>query len=261
MNEKNKLFIILGVFAASFIGILLMSANEQKTSNNIYNEFTTSLNSESLEVIYIGRPTCSYCALLEPSLEDMSQRYDFEYTYVNTDELNESDIQKLATDLKITSMPTPYLAIVKNGEIIDIQNGYQDYDLTFEFFKENEVIAEDEVLAIDYINYDEYENIVDSKEKSIVVIGQSTCIYCIQAKVLFNEILDEYDVDINYLNLNYLEEEEYELFQASFEEFEEGVGTPYLAIIEDKEIIETMEGFASKQDYIDLFEKEGLINE
>ncbi len=261
MNEKNKLIIILAVLFIAIGGIIVVSVFEAEKSEGMYNEFVADFNSNEEQLIYLGRPTCDYCTLLEPSLEDLSNRYGFDYNYINTDEISDKYMNEIAEDLGLTSISTPYLAIVKNGEIVAVQNEYKDSDLTFEFLQENKIIDSEEELAINYIDYETYDELINSEDKHIIVIGQSTCIYCVESKVVFNKILDKYDIEINYLNLTYLTTEEMELFQESFAVFAEGIGTPYLVIVEDNEIIDNIEGLATEQVYISLFEEMGIINE
>jgi len=55
--------------------------NNNKTQKKMYNEFLDAFNGNKNTLVYIGRPTCGYCNLLTPSLDDMQQRYEFNYVY------------------------------------------------------------------------------------------------------------------------------------------------------------------------------------
>ena len=123
MNEKKKLVIVLAVIASLIIAIICLSAIGNKESKSIYEKFTEKFNGTENTLVYIGRPTCGYCSLLEPSLQDMKERYNFEYVYINVDEINSKYLNKIAKDLQMTSLGTPYLAIVSNGKVVATQNG------------------------------------------------------------------------------------------------------------------------------------------
>ena len=140
MNEKKKLYIVLGIvlLVIALMGILLYDSHKQK--EGIYQEFSNAYNGTENTLVYIGRPTCGYCSLLSPNLEEMADRYKFDYIYLNTDEINSSIMQKVLKDLGLTSVGTPYLAIVSNGKVVARQNGYTDYDVTFKFLQENGII-------------------------------------------------------------------------------------------------------------------------
>ena len=109
------------------------------------------------------------------------------------------------------------LAYNKYNIMTTEQNGYSDYDITFEFLQDNGIIDEDAELLLNYIGLDEYEKLLKGKENSVVVVGQSTCAYCIQSKIILNKIAEEKGVEINYLNISYLTEEEGADFEASLD--------------------------------------------
>ena len=140
MSESKKILVIIGVVIFSVLGLCGYALAESKKSEEMYNQFETAYNGSENKLVYIGSETCGYCQLLNPSLTDMKERYDFDYIYIDAAKINSSYMSKILEKLNLTSIGTPYLAIVSNGKIVDTQNGYADYDVTFEFLQENEVI-------------------------------------------------------------------------------------------------------------------------
>ena len=152
------------------------------------------------------------------------------------------------------------MAVVSNGEVVDSQNGYADYDIIFEFLQENNIIAEDAELLLNYIGLEEYEKLLDGKENSVVVVGQSTCAYCIQSKIILNKIAEEKDVEINYLNISYLTEEEGAEFEGSLDYFEEEQwGTPLMLIVRDGKLIDIIEQLVTEDEYIEFLEENEVL--
>ena len=178
MNEKKKLLIVLSFIIFIIAACTIMVIVENIKSKTIYNQFIEAYEKEGNTLVYIGRPTCSYCNLLDINMSDMKQRYDFEYIYINTDSFNNNYMNKVLEKLELTSTGTPYLAIVGDNKVIDRQNGFADYDKLFEFLQKNKIIKEDAELLLNYIGINEYEKILKSKDNNIVVVGQSTCRYC-----------------------------------------------------------------------------------
>ena len=197
--------------------------------------------------------------MLNPSLTDMKERYDFDYIYIDAAKINSSYMSKILEKLNLTSIGTPYLAIVSNGKIVDTQNGYADYDVTFEFLQENDIIDKDAKLLLNYIDYEEYDKLLKSDEKNIIVVGQSTCGYCVQAKLILNEIAEEKDITINYLNVSYMTEEEGEKFEKSLEYFEGSWGTPVMMVVQDGEMIDIVEQLVTKGEYIEFLEENEVL--
>lgn len=259
MNESKKMLIIIGVVVFSILGIFGFALTESKASEAIYNNFEAAFNGTENKLVYLGSSTCGYCQLLNPSLEDMKERYDFDYLYIDVSEISSGYLKKILSQLELTSLGTPYLAIVSNGEIVDTQNGYSDYDITFEFLKDNKIIGEDQELLLNYIGYDEYEKLLNSDKKNVIVVGQSTCSYCVQAKVTLNDIVEENDITINYLNISYLTEEEGEKFESSLDYFENSWGTPIMMIVQDGKLVDIIEQYVDKDEYVEFLEENGVI--
>ena len=259
MNESKKMLIIVGVVVFSILGIFGFALTESKASEAIYNNFEAAFNGTENKLVYLGSSTCGYCQLLNPSLEDMKERYDFDYLYIDVSEISSGYLKKILSQLKLTSLGTPYLAIVSNGEIVDTQNGYSDYDITFEFLKDNKIIGEDQELLLNYIGYDEYDKLLNSDKKNVIVVGQSTCSYCVQAKVTLNDIVEENDITINYLNISYLTEEEGEKFESSLDYFENSWGTPIMMIVQDGKLVDIIEQYVDKDEYVEFLEENGVI--
>lgn len=260
MNESKKILIVVGVVVFAVLGIFGFALAEGKASEELYNEFENAFNSDKNTLVYLGSSTCGYCQLLNPSLEDMKERYEFDYVYIDASEINSSYLNKILKELEISSLGTPYLAVVSNGKVVDTQNGYYDYDVTFEFLQENEIIDKDAELLLNYIGYDEYEKLLNGNENSVVVVGQSTCGYCVQAKIILNKIAEEKDVEINYLNISYLKEEEGEKFESSLDYFEdEQWGTPLMLIVKDGELVDIIEQLVTEDEYIEFLEENEVL--
>lgn len=259
MNEKKRILIVIAFIVVLILSIILLTVFENKKSEKLYNEFLSAFEGEKNTLVYIGRPTCSFCNLLTPSLEDMKTRYNFNYIYINNDKMARKYMLKTMNKLGLTSIGTPYLAIVSNGKIIDTQDEYFDYDMAFDFLQKNEIISKDAKLLLNYIGLDKYKELLNSDEKQVIVVGQSTCTYCIKAKIVLNDIVEENDIDINYLNVSYLTEAEGKEFQSSLDYFSKDWGTPVLFIVKKGEIIDIIEGLSTKENYIKFFKENGVL--
>lgn len=260
MNESKKFLVVLGVIVFVVLGTIGFAFASSNKSEELYLQFEQAFNGDKNTLVYIGSSSCGYCSLLNPSLEDMKERYEFDYLYIDVNEMNKSHMSKLLSYLGLTKVGTPYLAIVANGKVVNTQNGYTDYDVTFKFLQDNGIIAEDAKLLLNYIDgYDEYEKLLKSDDNNIIVVGQSTCGYCVQAKIILNEIAEENNIKINYLNVSYLTEEEGEKFTNSLDYFAGEWGTPVMMITKDGEMVDIIEQLVSKEEYIEFLEDNGVL--
>lgn len=103
-------------------------------------EFVEAFKGSETQVIYIGRPTCSYCAAFLPTLQQAQKDYNYTTLYLNIDEVDSSEISKITgldEWLNTYYGTTPLVIVVKDGKIQgEGWVGYAEYD-TFAAYLEN----------------------------------------------------------------------------------------------------------------------------
>ncbi len=258
MNEMKKMMVVLIVCLVAILFVGVLSYKEYVSDSKFYAEFEEKFANGDT-VFYIGRPTCGYCNLMNISYEEMKIRYNFSDFYINIDEISQSTLQKIMKHFNLTSVGTPYLAIVSNGKIKDVQNGFADYDGLFKFFQKNGVIAEDAELALNYIGLEEYKTILAENKLNVIVVGQSLCQYCAAAKVVLNQLVDQTNVKINYINITYLTDSESEEFHNSLEYLSKGYGTPVMFVTKKGQVVDVLEGYTTLDKYTEFLTKNGVL--
>lgn len=263
MDEKKKIIVLIGIVVSVVLFIVLGSIYESSKSKKYLKEFYDAFNSNENKLVMIGRDNCSWCQLFKPSLDFMHDNYGLEYTYVNTNELTSSSLNKLLKEIGVDSsnFGTPYTVVVKEGKVVDSLNGYADEADLFEFLKKYHFIASDEKLLLNYIDYSGYKKVISSTGTNILVIGQTSCGYCIKAKPILNQIVADKNIKINYLNITNLSDEERQKFTSKLDYFNDNTewGTPLTLIIKDGKVIDSANGLLDYDGYLDLFEKNGLV--
>ena len=122
-----------------------ISEDEQGDLNEIdIDEYLDLLKGDEASIIYVARPTCHYCQEMEPIVKNIVYEYGIEVNYLNTDELDDEGQSKLiqSDDYFSEGYGTPLLLVVKDDEIVDIQEGLTDKDATVNFLKDNGFIEE-----------------------------------------------------------------------------------------------------------------------
>lgn len=268
MNETKKIIIILIailIVGGITIGVSISSASAKE--KNLDNAIEL-VEDEKMHILFLGRPTCTYCEQFQPVIDQLTEDYDLKYDYINTDNLTSSGLSTLLKKLNIDeeNFGTPYLSITKDGKVVAEQSGYVDRETLFNFLQENGVIAEDVEYKSEYpnlnmIDFSTYKEILESGEKEIVVLGQTGCAYCEQTKPILDEIAEKNDVTINYLNITNITEDEFNELMDSLDYLKEleSIGTPLTLIIENKEVVGHQEGYAEESVFENLFKKNGLM--
>jgi predicted bacteriocin transport accessory protein len=270
MNETKKTIAVLAVIAAVILMIPLAYYMNYSKGEKIVNAVEELFNDTAINLVYIGRPSCSYCVQLQPILDKFTNDYNFTYNYINTDKLNSKQLDKVLDffEQDVSNFGTPYLAIVVNGEVVSEQPGYVEAEELFEFLQTGGIIGENEILPgeetnLTNINYQEYNNVLESKTKSILLIAQSGCGACESAKPVLDEIAGDYEIEINWFDLRKIKsQEEYDEFMDSLDYYKkEQWGTPLMLIVEGNEVLDISNGFVGKDAYIEFLKKNGFIEE
>ena len=146
MNENKKLLAVLGVVVIVILAIVVSSVMGTQAQEKTIDEIDKLMDTKEGELIYLGRPTCSYCQQFTPILEDASDKYEFGYYYLNTDELDDEGqadfIESNDYFDEEGGYGTPMLIVVKDDEFVDVLEGLTDKDTAVNFFKDNGLIEE-----------------------------------------------------------------------------------------------------------------------
>ena len=95
---------------------------------------------DTVRFVFSGRSTCSYCVAFLPYLQQSVEEYDYTLYYLDIDQVSKYDeISDLDEKLAENFSYTPMVYAIKNGEVIDINDGYTEYSTLTEFLEENGV--------------------------------------------------------------------------------------------------------------------------
>ena len=155
-NEMLRMVIVGGVLltliALTFIIGITKNVSKTRYQKHIgINEISVSeymkiIDEEDTSLIYIARPTCSYCQMFEPVLTSVLEKYKIGVEYI--------DISAIATQeewdkfynsnefLSAGEWGTPTLLIYKDKKILDINSGYVEEEDLVKFLKDNKLIGE-----------------------------------------------------------------------------------------------------------------------
>lgn len=167
MEKNKKLLLVLGISTAIILLIIccFISTNdeENKLSNDpevIYNNakkesnaisdevkkefsqintntYLEYYNNEEEKLVLIARPSCTYCQIAEPIIQNIAYEYNLDINYLNTDGFSDDDKENLINSDEYFNdeFGTPLLLVVGNGQIVDKVSGLTDRAHYIEFFK------------------------------------------------------------------------------------------------------------------------------
>ena len=120
-------------------------------------------------------------------------------------------------------------------------------------------IETDEMKEFIDININEYLNMYNGVENSLVLVGRPTCHYCQIAEPILHNIAYKYDINIYYLNTDNFTDEDADNFIKSNEYFNDGFGTPMLLVVSNGKINDIVDGVTDTKHYLEFLKKNEYI--
>lgn len=125
--------------------------------------------------------------------------------------------------------------------------------------KEAASIKEEEKKEFTNINIDEYINAYNGEEKTLVLVARPTCHYCQIVEPILHNIAYKYSININYLDTDDFQEDDFQKFIESNEYFSEGFGTPMLLVVSNGTINDMVDGVTDTKHYIEFLKEYKFI--
>ena len=107
------------------------------------------------------------------------------------------------------------------------------------------------------INYEAYEHKFENKETFILYVGSKDCTHCQSFRPTLEKIVRDYRLDVFYLDVSTLNEEEY----AKMENKTHLKGTPTVVFVEEGRVKTSPKivGDLSYHDAVEIFKESGYI--
>lgn len=107
------------------------------------------------------------------------------------------------------------------------------------------------VKTYDEVSYKELNKMLKNKNDFILYIGSSTCSHCKEYKETLNKVIEDYNLDIKYIDISKLSEKDSSEFQSNYPIS----GTPTTIFIEDGEEKDTYNRIVGSAKYSKIVEK------
>lgn len=156
--NKSKLLKGIGVVAVVLVVIGLAffasknygdGANSFQFTDITIDEYLELLKTEEKKIVYVAKPTCSYCQLETPIIKKLAGQYDLEIYYLNTEKFYDASINDYTEDgykfihsseIYKDGIGTPNTIIIQNGKIVDGVYQYVEASELKELFERNDFI-------------------------------------------------------------------------------------------------------------------------
>lgn len=126
---------------------------------------------------------------------------------------------------------------------------------------EGEELPEGEQKDLVSLSISELKKSIDNKEKKFVMLGTESCYWCIQQKPILQYLSYKYNIDIHYIEVGSLSEDDSNTLTSLHEDLAGGFGTPTFLIVEDGKVASTMSGALGTSDMTDVLKQNKFIEE
>ncbi|MBE6138862.1 MAG: thioredoxin family protein [Firmicutes bacterium] len=269
MNEQKKLYVVLAAIVSFLVLVFVINFINENNSKKYLETFNTILESGEKKIILLGKDSCPYCQMFQPLLDYMKEEYKFDYLYIDTQKITSKALGEVIDKLNIDpdDFGTPHLSLVNGGKVVAEIAGYVSEETLLNFLIKHDYAPKDAKVPLNYLSYEEYENLIASDKLEVLVIGQTSCSACMMAKPALLTLTTEYGIKINYLNLTDIKAAEngtelIEKFNSSLDFYkQEEWGTPLMIVVKDKKVLGSSKGYHSLEDYVSFLKKQGFIGE
>lgn len=102
--------------------------------------------------------------------------------------------------------------------------------------EDGQVLKEEEIAEIPEITYEEFKTLLKKKTTTVVMLGYDECYWCQEQKPILGNVVYEKKLEnVKYLNVNKLEEKEYNELVGLHKDLE-SLGTPTFISIKSKKV-------------------------
>lgn len=134
-------------------------------------------------------------------------------------------------------------------------------DMTSRAQEESANVPDDEQKDFNDIDIDEYLDLYDGSEDSIVLFSRPTCGFCQIAEPILHHIAYQYKLTINHVNTDEMSSDDETKLVESDDYFSDGFGTPLLVVVSNGEIVDMVSGLVDTDSYVSFFTDNGFIDE
>lgn len=252
-ESKNKLNLFLQKYN--------MIPNQITDIAGILEKAEATLESD-LSVVYIPYIQDINVESQSDILSSICEEYDINYEKIDAYLLSYKQQEKLNALFEISMVDDQIVLLVKNKTVINSFRGEYQKSEYLDLFYSEKFINKLEDYTV-YINYSNFKDILNDVGKNIIVIVKDDCKYCDDVVNSLNSIMINYDLKINYLNVNAIDSEISKEVQGDLLSlgYSDGFTTPITLIVENNKLLDYIIGASNLDYFIDIFKENGIIKE
>lgn len=214
------------------------------------------LTSEAPSLIYIAFANNDLVTDKSETLKNLCANYKINFEFIRGYIFSDKQIMKYMNQFGFTEKKNELILLIENKKITKvIDHNYLNTDDYVEIFQNYDIINS----ISNYLNnieFLEFLNIIDNKNKEVIVFGNDNCTYCKNIKYLLGNISKNNNIIINYLNITENNQLENKLKELNYN----GTITyPFTIVVENNQVLDYVIGLADSEYFEEFFKRLGII--
>ena len=192
--------------------------------------------------------------------KSISKKYDIDYEMIKTYLLSKTQQNNINKLLDISDVDNQILLVIKDNKMIANIRGVHSKNTYIETLYDVGFIdnLEDK---LNELSYNEFKSLIKDNNKNIVLLIQDNSADSEKVYELLNQMVYNYDIDVNYINLGKTNSEVYQKVKNKLKDmgYEEVVSMPMVLIIESNKVVDYIVGNSTEKYFLDSFIENGVI--
>lgn len=273
--EKNYKNWIIGIALVILLlgPIIINGINSKKIQIKSFNDFNNDISKADLVLYYFGSTDKEDYDGYKELLGSIKKEYKIPVYTVNNKTLTQKEKSQLL-DLSSEFNNENVYAFIVDQELRKVTSDkleLKDFKKLVDLYKDN-IISDEDIAYKTVSTYKEYMAIINGKNTVMTVFGRNTCGWCNKFKPVYNEVADEYNLDIYYIDSDSFNSTEYNkimnsgltipaLCSSTKKEvpLSNGFGTPLTIFTKNGKSINCIGGYTNKTNLIQKLKEVNII--
>lgn len=138
-------------------------------------------------------------------------------------------------------------------------SNYDSDDIVSRAQRESDSVKDSEKKEFVEINVNKFKELYSGEVNCIVLFSRPTCGYCQIAEPILMNFAYKYKLDIYHVNTDNMSESDVNNLNSMGEKFQ-SFGTPFLVVVSNDKLVDSLEGLSDMNGYKEFFKKNNFIS-
>jgi thioredoxin-related protein len=273
-GKVKSLIIFIAVVIILLLPLIINFINNNKLTTISYSKYKDLITNEDFAVIFYGNPKSNDFGKINKKLLSLQKEFDITINLLDSSEISKNDKSELIKSNQVFKKNNVYVFIKDKANAKTTSDNLSSKKLeSLINYYYNNIIPKEQIAYKTVKTYDDYMQIVGSKNVTMSVFGRNSCAWCNKFKPIYNDLANEYNLDIYYFDSDSYNKNEYDKIMnskilyipASCNDknkdlsLSSGFGTPLTLFTKKNKVVGCIGGYLNKENLLNKLKDVGMI--